>query len=285
MNDRPIPFVKMTGSGNDFVIVDNRDGRIDPDTAAPWVRAVCRRGLSVGADGVILLQDDAQGEADFAWRFFNSDGSEAEMCGNGGRCAVRFAFDHGLAARREMTFRTVVGLIRGTILDGGQVRVGLTPPTDYRPEVRLPLDGAEIPVAYIDTGVPHAVVVVDDAAATDVDGRGRVIRRHAAFQPRGANVNFVQVTGAHDAIIRTYERGVEGETLACGTGCTAAGVVLGLAGRVTPPVRLATRGGDVLTVDYRVDAGRAVEPTLQGPARYVARGEIDPEAWRPVRRR
>jgi len=273
--DRPIPFVKMTGSGNDFIIVDNRDGLVDADAAAPWVRAVCRRALSVGADGVILLQRDPAGEAEFAWRFFNSDGSEAEMCGNGGRCAARYAFDHGLATSREMTFRTQVGLIRGWVLEGREVRVGLTAPTDYRPRV----EAGGVICATIDTGVPHAVVVVDDAERVDVVERGRALRRHEMFAPRGVNVNFVEVTGAHEAVIRTYERGVEGETLACGTGCAATGVVLGLAGALSPPVRLATRGGDVLTVDFRLVDGGPTGLTLQGPVRYVARGEMDPEAW------
>lgn len=279
MIDRPVPFTKMSGSGNDFILVDNRDRTIDPEQAAPWVAAVCRRALSVGADGVILLQNDPHDEADFAWRFFNSDGSEAEMCGNGGRCAVRYAYDSGLVRRSEMVFRTRVGLIRGWVLGNRDVKVGLTDPTAYRPEVVAILDGQEVRLATIDTGVPHAVWLVDDAAAIDVVGLGRPLRLHPLFAPRGTNVDFVQAHDAHTATIRTYERGVEDETLACGTGCAAAALVLGLAGQAQPPVRLRTRGGEVLTVDFAITAGRARNLTLAGPVRYVARGEIHPEAW------
>jgi len=279
VKERPIPFVKMSGSGNDFIIVDNRESLIDPEHAAAWIRAVCRRALSVGADGVVLLRDDPQGEADFAWRFFNSDGSEAEMCGNAGRCAVRYAYDTGLTAKPVMVFRTMVGMIRGRVLGGREIEVGLTAPADYRPEVGVMLDGREVRLATIDTGVPHAVWPVDDAAAADVVGWGRPLRRHPAFAPRGTNVNFVQVLDEHTVTIRTYERGVEDETLACGTGCAAAALTLGLAGKVRPPVRLRTRGGDVLTVDFTIAEGFVDGLTLAGPVRYVMRGEMDPEAW------
>jgi diaminopimelate epimerase len=275
----PIPFVKMSGSGNDFILVDNRRRLIDPDAAAPWVVAVCRRALSLGADGVILVENDAPGEADFAWRFFNSDGSEAEMCGNGGRCVTRFAFDRGIATRREMSFRTRVGLIRGWVLGGAEVRVELTPPRDYRPPFELRIEAGRFTVSYLDTGVPHAVLAVNDVAAVDVATLGARLRHHPVFAPRGANVNFVQVTGAHDALIRTFERGVENETLACGTGNAAAAVTLTLAGRLQPPVHLKTRGGETLTVDFTLDGEQAKELTLQGPVRYVAEGELHPEAW------
>jgi len=277
MTDRPIPFVKMTGSGNDFILIDNRAGVIDPNNAAPWVRAVCRRSLSVGADGVILLRDDPTGEADFAWRFFNSDGSEPEMCGNGGRCAARFAADLGLAGR-ELSFRTNAGVIRAWVLDG-EVRVQLTEPTDYRAQVRLDLFGDPCEAAYLDTGVPHVVLEVADVEQVDVFQVGRLARYDPSFAPRGANVNFVQVLGPDEVAIRTYERGVEDETLACGTGCVAAAIALTRARRVKPPVRLRTRGGEVLTVDFD-PAGPVMRPTLQGPVRYVAQGTIHPEAWK-----
>ncbi|NLH47314.1 MAG: diaminopimelate epimerase [Myxococcales bacterium] len=277
MSDRAIPITKMSGSGNDFILVDNRQRWLDPDRAAPWVRAVCRRALSVGADGVILLEADPRGEADFAWRFFNSDGSEAEMCGNGGRCAARFAHDAGLAGE-TLTFRTKVGLIRGWVLGGREVRVGLTPPRDYRSAVEIETAGGRVRLAAIDTGVPHAVWRVADLAAVPVVGWGRPARHHPAFAPRGTNVDFVQILGEQDVAIRTYERGVEDETLACGTGCAAAAVTLGLAGEVKPPVRLLTRGGETLIVDFRQVEGRIADLTLQGPVRYVFRGELHSEA-------
>lgn len=278
MIERPVPFVKMSGSGNDFILVDNRARLIDPETAGPWIKAVCRRALSVGADGVILLQEDPQGEADFAWRFFNNDGGEAEMCGNGGRCAARLAFDLGLAGR-EMRFRTRVGLIRGWVLEGREVRVQLTAPRDYRPSVKLEFPDRELKVAHVDTGVPHAVLVVDDIEQVAVKELGRAIRYHPVFAPRGANADFVQIHDHHQVSIRTYERGVEDETLACGTGAAATAVALAYAGLIQPPLRLTTRGGDVLTVNFQGAHGEIRDLTLQGPVRYVARGEIDPEAW------
>ena len=278
MSERAIPFVKMSGSGNDFIMVDNRAGILDPDNLGDWIRAVCRRRVAVGADGVILLQDDPLREVDFAWRFFNNDGGEAEMCGNGGRCAVRWAHELGLAGA-QTAFRTQAGVIRGWVLGGREVRVQLTEAHDYRPAVTLALPTGSLVAAFLNTGVPHAVLTVDDAQVVDVEALGRAIRRHEAFAPQGTNVNFVQVTGEHDVLIRTYERGVEGETLACGTGCAAAAATLALAGKVQKPVRLTTRSGEVLTVDYQPGGEVVTGLTLQGPVRYVARGEIPPEAW------
>ncbi|MDP8225973.1 MAG: diaminopimelate epimerase [Candidatus Lernaella stagnicola] len=279
MTNQKIDFVKMTGSGNDFVLIDNRRGVIDANQAAAWAAQVCRRGLGIGADGLILLHDDPDPEFDFTWRFFNSDGSEAEMCGNGGRCAVRFAYDHGLAASKEMAFRTLVGKVRGWILDGKDIRVGLTEPQDYRPKVMVSVPAGEIRLSYIDTGVPHAVWLVRDVEAADVLRLGRQIREHEEFAPRGTNVNFVQVTGPDSLSIRTYERGVEAETLACGTGCAAAAITMGLVGRVRPPVMIRTRSGDVLCVDYTQENDKITNLTFQGPVRYVARGVLDPESW------
>lgn len=278
MIDRLVPFVKMSGSGNDFIMIDNRAGLLDPDRLGDWIRAVCRRGVAVGADGVILVQNDPLGEVDFAWRFFNNDGGEAEMCGNGGRCVVRWAHDLGLASA-QTAFRTQVGVIRGWVLGGREVRVQLTEPRDYRATVSLALPTGAITAAHLDTGVPHAVLEVADAQAVDVATLGRAIRMHDAFAPRGVNVNFVQITGGHDVVIRTYERGVEDETLACGTGCAAAAVTLARAGRVQNPVRLATRSGEELTVDFHAAGETVRDLTLQGPVRYVAQGEILPEAW------
>jgi len=278
VSERPIPFVKMSGSGNDFIMVDNRAGVLDPDHLGNWIRAVCRRRVAVGADGVILLQDDPRHEVDFAWRFFNNDGGEAEMCGNGGRCAVRWAHALGLAGE-QTAFRTKVGVIRGWVLGGREVRVQLTEARDYRPAVTLALPTGRTTAAFLNTGVPHAVLTVDDVQAVDVETLGRAIRRHEAFAPQGTNVNFVQVVGEHEAFIRTYERGVEGETLACGTGCAAAATTLTLAGKVHKPVRLTTRSGEALTVDFQPGGEVVAGLTLQGPVRYVARGEILPEAW------
>jgi diaminopimelate epimerase len=178
-----------------------------------------------------------------------------------------------------MSFRTRVGIIRGWALGGREVRVQLTEPSDYRAQVALDLPGGERTAAHLNTGVPHAVLTVDDADAIDVALLGRAVRFHRAFAPQGANANFVQIVDANEAIIRTYERGVEGETLACGTGCAATAATLALAGRMTEPIRLRTRGGEVLTVNFSLEGQLVKNLTLQGPVRYVAEGVIVPEAW------
>lgn len=270
--------MKMSGSGNDFIMVDNRAGLLDPNGIAPWVKAVCRRSISVGADGVILLADDPAGEVDFAWRYFNSDASEADMCGNGGRCAVRYAFDLGLAGK-ESIFRTKAGLIKGWVLSDGETRLQLTSPRNYRAGIELSLPVGQLSVSLIDTGVPHVVCETSEIENFDVKSLGAAIRFHPEFAPEGANANFVQVRSGQEVVIRTYERGVEDETLACGTGCAAAAVSLAIAGKVTSPVRLVTRGGEVLTVSFLKNDNDIEQLALQGAVRYVAEGSIMPEAW------
>jgi diaminopimelate epimerase len=265
-------FTKMQGTGNDFIVVEAGNEERD------WTRvavAACDRHFGIGGDGLLLVLPSKT--ADVRMRLFNADGSEAEMCGNGGRCAARFAADLGLAGR-ELSFRTRVGVIRAWVLEG-EVRVQFTEPTDYRPQVRLDLFGDPCEAAYLDTGVPHVVLEVADVEKVDVYRVGRLARYDPSFAPRGANANFAQVIGPDEVVIRTYERGVEDETLACGTGCVATAIALARAGRVKPPVRLHTRGGEVLTVDFAL-TGPAMRPTLQGPVRYVAQGTIHPEAWK-----
>ena len=216
---RAIPFSKMTGSGNDFVMVDNRRELLAEGELVPFTQAVCPRRTSVGADGAIFLQRPEPGSGlAFHMRYFNADGSEADMCGNGARCIALFAAEHG-AAGQQMRFQTGAGPIEAWITAAG-VKVELTRPSPIarRRLEDLPAELAE--VYHLDTGVPHAVVFAADAAAVDVRDWGRRLRHHGAFAPAGTNVNFVQRADGGLAI-RTYERGVEDETLACGTGATA----------------------------------------------------------------
>jgi diaminopimelate epimerase len=241
-----VEFYKMSASGNDFILIDNRDGKVSgpfPDIKDFTVR-VCRRNHSVGADGLILIENGQ--DVDFSWRFYNADGSEAEMCGNGGRCAARFAFLKGIA-KSCMIFNTLAGFIKAEVT-GASVKLQLTTPTDLKLDYSIQLDDKEIFINSVNTGVPHAVLIVDDVNRVNVEELGRTIRHHKVFGEKGSNVNFVQVIDNKSAAIRTYERGVEGETLACGTGAVAAGIILKTKGLAKSPVNIRTRGGETLKV-------------------------------------
>lgn len=271
---RLIPFAKMSGSGNDFVIIDNRKDLVPRRKMPAFVKAVCRRGLSVGADGVIFIQKS--GTADFRWHYYNADGGEAEMCGNGSRCAARFAMMHKIAPKR-MAFETLAGVIHADVGAKG-VTVQLPLPTDLRLNFTVDLGVKSYEAHFVNTGVPHTVVFVDDVESVDVHHTGQAIRYHRMFAPAGTNANFVAVDGPHRLTIRTYERGVEGETLACGTGAVAAAVLAGLLGKVRSPVTLTTRGGPPLGVSFTLDGQRISSVTLTGEARLVYEGALTPEA-------
>jgi diaminopimelate epimerase len=264
-----IPFWKMSGSGNDFVVIDNRRGTVAPEAAADLARRLCRRGFSVGADGLILIERSR--EADFAWRFFNTDGSEAAMCGNGGRCAARFAFLKGIAPAR-MRFMTGAGLISAEV-KGERVKLQLPLPSGYRERVALAVDGNNIDPGFLVVGVPHAVVQAEALEQAPVARLGRALRHDPAFAPAGANVNFFRVEGPRRLRLRTYERGVEAETLACGTGAVATALVAAAAGLVRSPVTVTTSGGEELTVHFRRRGGEYGEVFLEGRADVVYEGK------------
>ena len=273
-----IHFLKMSGSGNDFIIIDNRAGKIDADRCANLVRSACRRKFSVGADGLILIQDDP--EVDFMWRFFNADGSEAEMCGNGARCAARFAHLQGIAVGPRMRFRTLAGIIEAEMA-GERVKVRMTPPHSLALDFSIELSGESFPFHFINTGVPHAVTIFnseDTLRATDVFNIGRAVRHHSHFQPAGTNVNFIFVRDAGNLLVRTYERGVEDETFACGTGTIASTLVAAAKGRVSSPVRVETTGGEFLTVYFsgvpRPKGSSSLDVFLEGNAHVVYEADL-----------
>jgi diaminopimelate epimerase len=274
-----IDFFKMSGSGNDFVVIDNRArvveaAGIDP---AEFARRVCRRKLSVGADGLILVEE-SEG-ADFKWRFYNPDGSMPGMCGNGARCAARFARLKGIAGP-AMTFQTGAGLIQAEVVGRG-ARVKLSPPSGLAVDLTIALEKGPVTLSRVDTGVPHAVIEVADVDEADVVTVGREVRYHRAFAPEGTNVNFVSRRGSGEPAIRTYERGVEDETLACGTGSAAAALVLAEKYALASPVRLRTRSGTHLTIHFRRQeaTGRFTDVYLEGDARVIYRGVLGEDAW------
>ncbi len=274
--EETIPFYKMSGAGNDFIVIDNRRGEVDEEGLSRWIEKVCRRKLSVGADGLILVEE-AEG-VDFKWRFFNNDGSRAEMCGNGARCAARFAYLRQIAGQK-LSFETDAGIVRAWV-DEDRVKIQMTEPADLKPDRTLALESGTLAFASINTGVPHVVCTVDDIEAVDVVGLGRRIRNHPDFAPAGTNVNFIAPTAAGGIAIRTYERGVEDETLACGTGAVAAALITAARKGSSSPIDVLTRSGETLTVHFTAQDGRFADVYLEGDARVVYTGELLPDAWR-----
>ncbi len=271
-----IPFWKMSGSGNDFIVIDHRKPLLPPSQIPEFVMRVCRRGLSVGADGVIFVTTSTR--AHYAWHFYNADGGEAEMCGNGSRCVARFAMLTGIAPARH-TFETLAGLIHAEVLPEGRVRVGLPDPSNLKLNLTLDLEGETHLGHAVNTGVPHLVYFVEDLERLDLVRLGRATRYHRQFAPAGTNVNFVRPIDPHTLQIRTYERGVEDETLACGTGAIAASLVGAALGKVLPPVTLQTRSGILLGVDFKQAGEQYTDISLTGDARMIIQGELMEEAW------
>ena len=276
---RKIHFFKMTGTGNDFIMIDNRKGIVDADHCQELVRRACRHKLSVGADGMILIENDP--EVDFKWRFFNADASEAEMCGNGARCAARFAWLTGIVDKPKMSFRTLAGIIRAELLDS-RVKVQMTAPHGLQLGLKIEADGRSFDLDFINTGVPHAVCFVADETAlesADVSRWGKAIRFHPRFQPAGTNVDFVFVQDSRHIAVRTYERGVEGETLACGTGAIASTLISAVRERVGSPAEVKTRSGESLTIHLKLDkdASTFSEVSLEGEALVAYEADLWPD--------
>lgn len=265
---KKIPFYKMQGSGNDFILIDNRRAILKGKDLRKFAVSVCHRHYSVGADGLILIVPSRK--ADFKWRFFNADGSEAEMCGNGSRCAARFAYLKKIAGR-DMAFETLAGVIHAQIRKE-RVTVELTDASGLRMNIAVPLDSGLRMGHFINTGVPHLVYLSKDLGNEDVERIGRTTRYHELFRPAGTNVNFIQIQGRHRLGIRTYERGVEGETLACGTGSVAAALIAGALGAASSPVEVVTGGGERLTVFFERSAGGFSGIRLEGGAQVICEG-------------
>ena len=267
--DMKIPFYKMHGAANDFILVDDR-AQTFPMRDRPWLARIAARRTGVGCEGIILIQPSAR--ASFRMRFINPDGGEAEMCGNGARCVARLAHDLGVAPDR-MTIETGAGLLHAEILEA-RVRLRMTDPRDWRLGQTLVTEGRTFECDSVNSGVPHVVIRTPDLDGEDVRRFGRALRYHADFQPAGTNVNFVQIAGPDAIRIRTYERGVEDETLACGTGMVAAGLVAARRGWAGLPVRLLPASGDALEVAGRAEGERWTDVTLTGPAEHVFEGVL-----------
>ncbi len=262
-------FFKMSGSGNDFVVIDGREGFAEGLTDRATVARLCARGTGVGADGLVIVEDDP--ELDFRMMYFNRDGSRAEMCGNAGLCVARLAAQLGAAPADGMRFTTDAGPVHARITADGLPEIDLGPVTVFRADLDIPLGAGEVRMGYTEAGVPHLVALCSDVENLDVEGRGATLRRHASL-PRGANVNFVSRTDAGWSI-RTFERGVEGETLACGTGAVATAILLNVWEESGDRTILLTRSGAQLSVRLRRSNGSWL-PSLSGEGRIVFRGEL-----------
>jgi diaminopimelate epimerase len=262
-------FWKMSGSGNDFLFFDARTDPPGAFSSPEVIDQLCARATGVGADGVVFIQDDVV-EA-FRIRYFNRDGSLAELCGNASLCSARLATELGVADGAGFRFATDAGAISARFT-AGEPEIDLQPVKGLRPDAGLPLGAGERRMGFADTGVPHLVVLVDDVELVDVAARGRQLRFDPSLS-EGANVNFVSRESGSLWRMRTYERGVEGETLACGTGTVAAAVLLeswGLSGQRTA---LRSRSGRILTATVRHE-GTEIMPSLTGEARIVFTGEL-----------
>ena len=287
-------FTKMCASGNDFIVVDNRSGSY-PDGAA-LAQRLCRRSYSIGADGLLFLENGKSGK--LKMRIFNPDGSEAEMCGNGARCIAAFCYREKIA-NRKVHFETLAGLIEAEVVEPesrrgsihrtrttGVINVAPTQgessyavnlkmgnPSGIELSFDMIIDGEKYMMSFINTGVPHTVLIMESIKNVDVKSLGRKIRCHEKFQPEGTNVDFVEVVDRGRIRLRTYERGVEGETLACGTGAAASAMVCHLLGKANSPVSVETGGGSTLKVHFKED-GEITDVYLQGDAGFVYEGTL-----------
>lgn len=270
---KTLSFVKMCGAGNDFIIVE---GLCPVDLQALALK-VCHRTDGVGADGLIVVEPSKK--ADARMRIINADGSEAEMCGNGARCMAAYLFKTKHIQASSLTFETLAGIIHAK-RKGALISVGLSDPKDYTKNITLAVHGRKLRLDYINTGVPHAVCFVHGLNAIDVNTIGRHIRYHHAFAPKGTNVNFVQQINRDFIDVRTYERGVEAETRACGTGSVASAIVAYLRSNPTVDCKknaamsVKTRSGEVLSVTFDFCKDRIFHVWLTGSARFIAEGKI-----------
>ena len=265
-------FYKMNGAGNDFIVIDNRDLQSSLDTET--IEALCDRHRGIGADGLLAVEPSENG-ADYKFRYYNADGGEAEMCGNGARCFGRFTAHLTDEMKDKVTFETIAGTLAAEMV-GDDVRIAMSEPKDLRMSVNTRISGLDADLHFVNTGVPHVVVFVNDLDDLDVFQHGRTIREHEDFAPAGTNANFAKVLAPNHIAIRTYERGVEDETLACGTGMVASALVHHLLTGATSPIKVDVEGGDTLEIGFEKTGDQAfTNVTLTGPADFVFEGEIE----------
>lgn len=262
-------FHKLSGSGNDFVFVDARKEPPGALASPEVIGAICKRGTGIGADGIVFLEPSDRAAVKLV--YLNADGTRADLCGNATLCTARMARELGLVGDEPFGIETDVGVL-GARFVGDAPEIDLQPVTELRPDAAIPLEPGERRMGFAIAGVPHLSIVVDDLERVDVVGRGRPLRRHPSLR-NGANVNFLAQAPDGTWAYRTYERGVEGETLACGTGAVASAALLTAWGLAKGPVQLRTRSGRILGVRF-TDRDGAKVPSLTGEARIVFSGRF-----------
>ena len=265
-----IEFTKMHGAGNDFVMIENLDGAIE--LASDQVANLCDRRFGIGADGLILLNPPTAEGADATMIYYNADGGRVDMCGNGARCFTFFAILNGVGNGKEVNFTTDAGPMRAEA-DEGQYTIRMTPVHSIELDQNLSTVHGSYDFAFMNTGVEHVVVFTNDVEAIDIVPEGRAIRYHERF-PAGTNSNFAQIEDDGLIVVRTYERGVENETLACGTGVVAVAITANLTKDLPTPISLQVRGGETLKVDFSREGDQISDITLTGPAKVVFTGNV-----------
>ena len=265
-------FYKMNGAGNDFVVVDNRD--LSLSLTKDQIEHLCDRHRGVGADGLLAVEP-AENGADFKFRYYNADGGEAEMCGNGARCFGRFTAALLEETPDRVTFETIAGKLAAELVED-DIRIAMSEPKDLKIDTGVQIPGLDGTLRFINTGVPHVVVFVADLPGTEVVRHGAAIRYNNGFAPAGTNANFATVLAPGHIAIRTYERGVEDETLACGTGMVACALMHHLLDGAPSPIKVDVKGGDTLEIGFeKTGETTFTNVTLTGPADFVFEGDIE----------
>ncbi|MDO8525707.1 MAG: diaminopimelate epimerase [Candidatus Omnitrophota bacterium] len=272
-----IKFTKAVATGNDFIIVESKEtgyrvqGTGYRKNLSELAKKLCDRKRGVGGDGLLIIERSKN--ADFKMRIFNPDGSEAQMCGNGARCAALYAVLKKIA-KTKMTIETIAGILDANV-KGDIVKVKLTDPKDIKWNFCLMINKCPFEVSFIDTGVPHVIHFTDDLEKIDIRNIGSHIRHHGEFSPEGTNADFVKVSGKNTIKIRTYERGVEDETLACGTGAVASAIISAEVEKMTSPVTVQTRSGEKVKVYFEMVGGNFRNVYLEGKAKLVFEGGLN----------
>lgn len=266
-----ISFAKMSGAGNDFIII-NKSQIPNVVLTNSVISQLCDRRKGIGADGIIIIKN-IQGY-DFAMDYYNADGSSGTLCGNGARCAIKFANDTGITNSDSVSFLSNEDEFSGELLANGLIKFNLQTPKVIDENIMINVGGSNVSGSYVDTGSPHVVLIVDDLNLQPVIEIGKEIRYNPAFAPGGTNVNFIKFINGK-IHIRTYERGVENETLACGTGAVAAAIIGFRKFEIQPPILLITKGGDELIVNFNTDGSKFSNVSLTGPAKKIYNGEIE----------
>lgn len=266
-----IAFTKMHGAGNDFVMIENLDGAIN--LTPEQVASLCDRRFGIGGDGLILLNPPSTEETDATMIYYNADGGRVDMCGNGARCFTSFAMINGVGTDERVSFATDAGPMEA-IAKNGAFTINMTPVHSIALGQTLSTSAGEYTYDFMNTGVEHVVVFRDNVDDVDIVREGSAIRYHESF-PAGTNANFAEIQDNGIIKVRTYERGVEGETLACGTGVTAVAIAASLTKNHPTPVPVIVRGGDTLTVGFDRNGNAISNITLTGPAKVVYRGVVE----------